>query len=251
MQKLNISDIQKVATVLDANNISLYDFKVNVSYDTDLANLYFNDFKEGHMNDNVNLFFGSHQTNYLVIIENEKVAKSSYYKKSKLDRMNKACLNELLEKNNHDIIYTCNAEDMTKSDMIDCLLEIDNQEYYSKHYDNEYYQDLDYDFSISGYSQGDYCKVKLIGNVEKWINKEYLTNVFYDTPISGVIEVMKNGSLIDEFNLYDLANFNEYDYYNKDKLIAMISDYCSNKDYKDLLVTYLNANLNDIIGYDY
>ena len=29
------------------------------------------------------------------------------------------------------------------SDMIDCLLEIDNQEYYSNHYEDEYYQDLD------------------------------------------------------------------------------------------------------------
>ena len=80
MQKLNISDLQKVAPILYANNISLYDFKVNICYDTDLANLYFNDFKECHVNDNVNLFFGSRSTDYLVIIENEKVANTSYYK---------------------------------------------------------------------------------------------------------------------------------------------------------------------------
>ena len=249
MQKLNISGIQKVATVLDANNISLYDFKVNIGYDTDLANLRFNVFKEGYMNDNINLFFGSHKTNYLVIIENETVAKSSYYKKYKLARMTKASLYELLEKHNHDIIYSCNAEYMTKSDMIDCLLEIDNQEYYTKHYDNESYNSLDYDFSIGGNSQGDSCKVKIVGNVEKWINKDYLTHLFYDTPMRGFIEVFKNGSLIDEFNLYYLENFDEYDCYDKDKLIAMISDYFSNKDYKDFLVTYLNDNLNDIIDY--
>ena len=251
MQKLNISDIQKVATVLDANNISLYDFKVHISYNCGLANLYFSDFKEGHMNDNINLFFGNNSTDYLVIFENETVAKSSYYKKSKLARMNKASLYELLEKNNHNIIYTCNSEDMTKSDMIECLLEIDNQEYYTKHYDNECYQDLDYDFVIGGYSQCEYCKVKLVGNVEKWINEDYLTNIFYKTPLSGFIEVFKNGSLIDDFQLYDLQNFNEYAYYDKDKLIAMISDYCSNKDYKDLLVTHLNENLSSTIDYDY
>ena len=251
MQKLNISDIQKVAPVLDANNISLYDFNVNISYDIDLANLYFNDFKEGRMNDNINLFFGSRQGDYLVIIENETVAKSSYYKKSKLARMKKACLYELLEKNNHDIIYTYNAEDMKKSDMIDCLLEIKNQEYYTKHYDDEYYQYLDYDFTISGYSQGDYYKVKLVGNVEKWINKEYLTNVFYDTPLSGYVEVFKNDVLIDEFQLYDLKNFDEYADYDKNKLIATIGDYCSNKDYKDLLIAYLNENLNNGLDYVY
>ena len=222
----------------------LYDFKVSVSHDTDLANLHFNCFKEGHMGDNINLFFGSRQTDYLVIFENEEMANESHYKKSQLARMNKACLYELLEKNNHNIIYTCNAEDMTKSDMIDCLLEIDNQEYYSKHYENESYQDLEYDFIVKGYSQGDCFKVKLVGNVDKWIDKEYLTNIFYDTPLSGNIEVFENGSLIDDFHLQTLENFNEYGYYDKDELIAMIADYCSDKDYKDLLITYLNDNLN-------
>ena len=241
MQKLNISNIQKVA-----NNASLYDFKVNVCYDTDLANLYFSDFKEGHMNDNVNLFFGSRQTGYLVIIENEKVANTSYYKKSQLARMNKASLYELLEKHNRNI---CNIEHITKLDMIDCLLEIDNKEYYTQHYENESYNNLEYDFIVKDYNHGDCIKVKLVGNVEKWINEEYLTHLFYDTPLSGIIEVFKNGSLIDDFQLYDLANFNEYDYYTKDKLIDMIVDYCSNKDYKDLLVAYLDKNLNTTIDY--
>ena len=251
MQKLNISDVQKVSTVLDANDISLYDFKVDVDYDICLAESYYNDFKEGHMNDNVNLFFGSRQTDYLVIFESEKVANTSYYKKSKLSRMKKASLYELLEKNNHDIIYTCNIEDMTKSDMIGCLLETDNREYYTKHYDNEYYQNLDFDFAISGHSQGDYCKVKIVGNVEKWINKDYLTNVFYDAPLTGSVEVFKNGSLIDEFQLYDLQNFSEYADYSKDKLTTMIADYCKNKDYKDLLLTYLDKNLSGTVGYVY
>lgn len=231
--------------------MSIFNFDVNVSYDTDLSSLYYNDFKNGYMSYNVNLFFGSRQTEYLVIIENETVAKSSYYKKSKLSRMNKACLYELLEKSNHDIIYTCNIEDMTKSDMIDCLLDIDNQEYYSKHYDNEYYQALDYDFAISGYSQNDYIKVKLVGNVEKWINKEYLTNVFYDTPISGYIEVFKNGALIDEFSLYDLKGFDEYANYDKDELISRVDEYCKDEEYKDLLIAYLNENLNNELEYDY
>ena len=251
MQKLNISDLQKVAPVLDANNISLYDFKVNISYDIGLANLYFNDFKEGHMNDNVNLFFGSRQTDYLVIFENETVAQSSYYKKSQLTRMPKACLYELLEKNNHNIIYTCNIEDMTKSDMIDCLLEIDNQEYYSKHYENEYYQDFEYDFSTSGYSQGDYCKIKIVGNVEKWINKEYLTNVFYDTPLGGRFEVFKNGKFLHDFSLHDLANFDEYASYSKNDIVNMISDFCKDDEYCNLLVEYLNDNLSDNFEYSY
>ena len=246
MQKLNLSDIQKVATVLENNDISLYDFKVSISYDTDLSNLYFNDFKEGHMNDNINLFFGSRKTDYLVIFENEKVLNESYYKKSKLDRTNK---DELYGLNYyHDLIWR--NKTLLKSELIDNLLSVNNEEYYKNHYEKEHYQDLEYNFIVKGYNQGDYCKVKIVGNVEKWINKDYLTNIFYNTPISGNIEVFKNGSLIDDFHLYDLANFNEYDYYDKDKLIAMITDYCSNKDYKDLLIAYLDKNLNtDIDSY--
>lgn len=245
MQKLNLSDIKKVAPVLDANDISLYDFKVNVCYDTDLAGLYFNEFKEGHMNDNINLFFGSRQTNYLVIFENEKVLNESHYKKSKLVRMNK---DELYGLNYyHELMW--GTKTLLKSELIENLLSVNNEEYYKNHYKKEYYQDLDFDFAISGHSQGDFVKVKLVGNVEKWINKEYLANLFYDTPISGLIEVFKNGSLIDDFQLYDLANFDEYADYDKNKLISMIADYCSNKDYKDLLIAYLNENLKSTIDY--
>ena len=247
MQKLNISDLRKIATVLDANDISLYDFKVNVCYDTDLANLYFNDFKEGHINNNVNLFFGSRQTDYLVIFENEEVLNESYYKKSKLAKTLKDELHGL--NNYHDLIWL--TASYSKDELIDNLLSVNNEEYYKNHYEKEHYQDLDFDFAIRGHGQGDYCKVKIVGNVEKWIDKDYLTNIFYNTPISGNIEVFKNGSLIDDFHLYDLANFNEYDYYDKDKLIAMTADYCSNKDYKDLLIAYLDKNLSDTIDYDY
>ena len=55
---------------------------------------------------------------------NEKLANESLYKKSQLARMNKTSLYELLEKHNRNI---CNIEHITKLDMIDCLLEIDNQ----------------------------------------------------------------------------------------------------------------------------
>ena len=188
MQKLNIADIQKVATVLDANDVSLYDFKVNISYNTDLASLYFNDFKDGHTNDNVNLFFGKREIDYLIIFENEKVLNESYYKKSKLNRMNKE---ELYGLNYyHDLVWR--NKTLLKSELIENLLSVNNEEFYKNHYEKEYYQDLDFDFATRGYSQGDYVKVKLVGNVEKWINEEYLTHLFYDTPISGIIEVFKN-----------------------------------------------------------
>ena len=218
-----------------------FTFQHRIAYDCDLANLYFNNFKEGHTSDTVNLFFGSRETDYVVIFENEKVANTSYYKRSQLVRMKK---DELYGLNYYyDLIMWRNTE-LLKSELIENLLTVTNEYHYGIHYEKEDYQNLDFNFAIKGYSQGDFCKVKLVGNVDKWINKDYLTNIFYGTPISGNIEVFKNGSLIDEFSLNDLEDFNEYDYYDKDKLIGMVADYCSNEDYKDLLVTYLNDSLN-------
>ena len=221
-------------------------FNVNICYDVDLAGLYFNDFKEGHMNNNVNLFFGNRSTDYVVIFENETVANKSYYKKSQLARMNK---DELYGLNYYYDLIMWRYTELLKSELIENLLTVTNEYHYSVQYEKESYDSLDYDFAVRGYSQGDYCKVKIVGDVEEWINKEYLTNLFYDVPVSGSIEVFKNGSLIDDFQLHDLANFNEYDYYDKDKLIDMIVDYCSNKDYKDLLIAYLDKNLNTTIDY--
>lgn len=226
----------------------MFTFNHHITYDCDQANLYFSDFQNGLMNDNINLFFGDRRTDYLVIFENEKVLSENYYKKSKLARMNKDelhCLNYF-----HGLIWR-RTEDLLKSELTDNLLSVCNEEYYKNHYEKEYYQDLDFDFAISGHTQGDYCKVKIVGNVEKWINKEYLTNLFYDTPISGFIEVFKDGSLIDDFNLYDLPNFNEYDYYDKDKLVAMIGEYCKSEEYAQDLLNYLNCHLGESIEYSY
>lgn len=246
MQKLNISDIKKVALVLDANNISLYDFKVNICYDVDLANLYYNDFKEGHMNDNVNLFFGNRSTDYLVIFENEKVANTSHYKKSQLARMNKDVLINLA-----DEMLGYGFDDSTKQTLIGGLMSITNTDYYTNHYENENYQNLDYDFAIRGYSQGDYCKIKIVGNVEKWIDREYLTNIFYDTPLTGNIEVFKNGKFLHDFSLHDLANFDEYASYSKSDIINMMADFCKNDEYCNLLAEYLNNNLSGNFEYSY
>ena len=117
------------------------------------------------------LFFSSRETDYLVIFENEKVLNESYYKKSKLARMNKTNLTNLA-----DEMLGYGFDDSSKKTLIDGLTSITNKDYYTNCYENESYNNLDYDFTVEGYSQGDCCKVKLVGNVEKWINKDYLTN---------------------------------------------------------------------------
>ena len=145
-----------------------FTFQHHIAYDCDLANLYFNELKDGRMNDNINLFFGSREIDYLVIFENEKVANESHYKKSKLARMNKDDLTNLA-----DEMLGYGFDDSTKLTLIDGLLSITNKDYYTSHCENECYNSLEYDFIVRGYNQGDYCKVKIVGNVEKWIDKDY------------------------------------------------------------------------------
>ena len=145
-----------------------FTFQHHIAYDCDLANLYFNEFKDGRMNDNINLFFGSREIDYLVIFENEKVANESHYKKSKLARMNKDDLTNLA-----DEMLGYGFDDSTKLTLIDGLMSITNKDYYTSHCENECYNSLEYDFIVRGYNQGDYCKVKIVGNVEKWIDKDY------------------------------------------------------------------------------
>ena len=97
----------------------MFTFNHHIAYDCDLANLHFNDFKDGNMDDSVNLFFGSRETDYVVIFENEKVANTSYYKKSKLARMNKEELHGL--NYYYDLIMWRNTE-LLKSEFFHCLI---------------------------------------------------------------------------------------------------------------------------------
>ena len=63
--------------------------------------------------------------------------------------------------------------------------------------------------------------------------------------------MFENGALIDEFSLYDLKGFDEYAYYDKDKLILMIVEYCKCEEYAQDLLSYLNENLNNELEYVY
>ena len=142
-----------------------FTFNHHIACDCDLAYLYFSDFKKG----------------YLVIFENEKVLNESYYKKSKLARMNKTDLTNLA-----DEMLGYSFDDSTKQTLIDGLMSITNKDHYTSHFHNDCYNSLDFDFGIRGYSQGDYCKVKIVGNVDKWINKDLLI-AYLDKNLSDTI----------------------------------------------------------------
>lgn len=161
---------------------------LSVRYDQDLSRIYFEDFKDGVDGSQV-LLLGDRSVDYCVIFENAEIMDQSYFKKSRLARMKIADL--------HDLSIHLNRwwnEDKRKSEIIDDLMEITNADFYKSHYENENYSDLDYNFSVSGYSQGDFVKVKKVGSAEwseKSYNADYLTNLFFDCPISGMIELVE------------------------------------------------------------
>lgn len=235
-----ITDIAQAQTVLANNDIQLITFDHNVSYDTGLSSMYFDDFISNASGcHEVQLFDG-----YLVIYGDNVSKDDKYFKRWQLEKMRKADLLDLcdwLAGGYYDM-------DNTKDDLIHELMSIDNEAYYKAHFAESRYHDLDYDFSFTGYSQGDHYYVKTVGNVEAWLNADYLTNIFYDSPISGNIEININGVTIDDISIYEFIQ-NEYAYWDKDDFIKQASDYFNDKDYKDLLLEYLENNLSNSLNY--
>lgn len=246
MEKRIITELSQAVDVLKANNIALYTFDHSAFYDLYASQCNYDDFKNDH--ESTSLFFtGRDGLEYIVFFESEAIKNKPYFKISHLQKMKKAELFELCEKLDDYGLY--DIEDETKSSLIDRLKSLTNEDYYNKHYENESYHELDYDFSVTGYSQGDAFKVKLVGKVESYINSDYLQNIVYDTPQYIKAIVFLNGEEIADIPLWEHSDFNEYDYYDKDQTIKMFSDLTENDEYHDLLIEYLNDKLPTALGY--
>lgn len=165
-----------------------------VGYDTQLSQMYFSYFKEGKDGNEV-LFFGDNS--YCVIGDNSK----KYYKKSVLHKMNKAELLELAEY--YDIAYGG-----TKKELIDLLADVSYKQFYTMHFDNKPWNNLDYDYISRGYSQGDSVKIKFI-DCQTEFSEKYIDNLFWDSPIYinatvGEKEFFEDDFLDDQYE-YDKA----------------------------------------------
>lgn len=233
-----ITSINQAATVLAANDIQLITFEHNISYDTNLSQMYYDEF--------ISNASGCHDVqkfdNYLVIYGNDVSRLDKHFKEDDIVKLSDDELNDL----SYSLGLSYDIDD--KEDLINELLTLDNEDYYTKYYNETYYRDLDYTFSFSGYSQGDTYLVKTVGNVEPWLNADYLTNIFFDCPISGTIEVYINGDIVDEYYVSELLD----DEYNWDEvqLINNISNATLDKNYHVLLNQYLLDNLPTYLEYN-
>lgn len=234
-----ITDIKQASTVLAANNIELITFSHNISYDIGLAHIYYNDFINNHD--------GCHDVqkfeNYLVIYGSDVSRNDKHFSEDEIALMSNDELNDL----SYSLGLSYDIDD--KDELIDELLSLDHEDYYINYYSETYYHDLDYTFSFNGYSQGDSYRVQTVGNVEPWLNDEYLTHLFYDTPISGYIEIYINGELVAELFADEYLD----DSYNWDKtqFINNVSNATLDKGYHVLLNQWLIDNVSDELKYRY
>lgn len=234
-----VTEIAQVADVLDANNLQHISFSQNICLDGALASMYFDEFI-----DNAS---GCHDVqkfdDYLVIYGSNAKKTDKYFKKSQLTKMRKP-----------ELIDLCNMLDVwywdsdTKSEIIDELMRVDNEDYYKAHYQATDYHDLDYDFSFSGYRQRDNYKVKTVGKVEPWLDSDYLTHIFYDAPLTGTIEVTINGVVVNDISICEFMD-DEYACWDKSTFIEKCAKYVSNLDYKDLLIEFLKDELRESVEY--
>lgn len=237
-----ITDITQAQTVLADNNIQLITFSQNVSYDTFLAQHYFDDFIKGRTGFDVQSF-GNRSYDYIVVYSSDFNKRDKYFKVSHLRKMKKDELIDLCDSLNVSY-YDCD----TKSDLIDNLMNIDYEDYYSAHYASSNFYDLDCDLDITGYSQGDRVKIKLLGDEAQSLTDEGMTNLFYDCPISGSIDVYINGVMVNELYVDEFLP-KQYDYYDKDDFIKYAADYVSDLDYKDILIEWLEYNMPTNLEY--
>lgn len=248
--KTVITSINQDLPLLNANNIDLVTFDLQAFYDTDLSQIYLDDFKREWENQSL-WFEGLRGIDYLVLFASQEIMNAPYYKKSKIARMKKYDLLELCHL--YELIAHWQDEsNYTKQELIDELMTVSNVVHYHTHFDETSFHDLDCDSVITGYCQGDKVLVKYVGTDKQFIKGElgykpenkYLTNLFYDTPQIAQITCYVNNDEYSSDYLTDL-----YDYYDKDKIISLFKQFYSDHAYFDLMLDYLKEKLSSELSY--
>ena len=219
--------------------MSKFTLQNSLHYSSDLGEMYFEDFKADN---SVLMLSGRNGVDYIVI----GALGQPYFKISHLNKRTKSDI--WLEFEWLAVKYDYNAENYTKKELIELLMQVDNEDYYKALYNNQSWRELsEYDFIESGYSQGDSCKVLVLDKKEyHYIDNEYISNILYNQPMSGTIELYYDDNLIVE--LYIDEYIDSYSYYDKQDLIDNIKKQYTGL-YKDALFNLLDT-LPDQINYN-
>lgn len=247
-----ITSIDQVSDLLKENNIELVSFNHSTFYDICLSQHYFEDFKNEWSDQS--LWFGDRNSDYIVFFANKDLMEKSYYKISELRKMKKS---ELFELNNKFdfVAHWEDEKEYKKSDLIDNLMGVTNTSFYENHYDDTSFYDLDYDFDITGYSQGDKILIKKVGTEKEFldcekcqlIDSESLTNLFYDSVKCLKVDCFVNNELFEEIDLIEFIDM--YSYYEKSECIDVLNKHYKDFKYFDLLLKYVESNFPKTLNY--
>lgn len=223
-------------------------FELFVERDQFLGRKQWEDFVNGVDGTSVQMFYGRNGgVDYCVIYENE----AKRYEPHFLYAVNSLTYDELKGlcfDLGIDIDGSEEVEDLKQK-----VLEVDNEDYFEWCYENKNYGDLDYDFMINGYNQGEFCKVLFVSKTPTH-EKEELENIFYNTPIVAELKIYKvEVSEFEQDNkeyligCVDLCDFLEDNYdYDKQQMIDNFAGGYT-EDFKEQILVYLEKNLPDYI----
>ena len=186
--------------------VSRFSLNHNLRYSNDLAHIYHAEFKQKEST----LMLGDRGVDYVVVGNLDENA----FKISHLRKKSKA---EVVELADSLELYTFNS---TKEQVIAELMDISKREYYTNIFNNKCWRDLPCDFVATGHRQGDAVKVLVVDQGYEHITVEYVSNIFFDSPITGTIELYYDDKLMTE--VYADEFIDEYSFYDKDKLIESI-----------------------------
>ena len=221
--------------------IPSYAFEGTLRHDNHLSYIYFKDFEANESGNSANVMLsGRNGVDYVVLFEDEAQKDELYYKKSRLQKMRKGELEELWAYHNNGYPHLTT----TKDELIEDLLTVTLEQYYSHHHDETSWHDLEADFIMRGYSQGDAIAVKDLTKHKIW-DEESLRNVFYDSPLAGIVTIYENESEIETVYLDEFIE-DEYTTWqpeHKEALIEAVMKRYESAGYATALREYLTTTL--------
>ena len=164
---------------------------------------------------------------YIVILPSGVDKYNEHYKVSQLRKMRKGQLQDLC-----DLYNFTWYDDYTKADLIDSLMDVTHDLYFETYFKETSWRELDESFVIRGNSQSDYIKV--LNYKHNDFCEEYLTNVFFNTPVSATFE---SGDDIIDLNDYNDCVYN----WDKDSVLNNIKKF--KEDFSEEEIAFLEENL--------
>lgn len=224
--------------------IPTYAFEGTLHHDNDLSYIRFKDFEANASGNSANIMLGGRNgIDYVVLFDSDAAKGEPYYKKSHLQKMRKEALIDLWEYHNETSIQYGYNTNYTKAEIIAELLTVTLEQYYHNHYNETRWYDLESDFIVRGYSQGDAIAVNDLTKQKIW-DKESLCNIFYDSPLSGMVTVYENDAVIETIYLDEFldSEYVTWQSEHKEALIAAVMKRYDG-DYANALHEYLTATL--------